>query len=161
MNASSLLLENYFFTEMTFKSNPRIKLEDCKITADDLKVSVRECHDEVSNRRWVFELRVDLPQIPARKLPYTFRLVLVGIFDVDEGYPKEKATLLARVNGPSVLYSAAREAIATMTGRGPYPAILLPPVNFLPAANMQDKKKGSMKSVQVKKAKRNVVRRKG
>jgi preprotein translocase subunit SecB len=56
---------------------------------------------------------------------------MVGFMHVLETYPSDKIDLLVAVNGPALLYSSAREIIASITGRGPFPAIVLPSVNFL------------------------------
>jgi hypothetical protein len=34
-------------------------------------------------------------------------------------------------NGPSMLFGAAREIIRAATGRGPWPAVIIPSTNFL------------------------------
>lgn len=139
MNVSPLLLETYFLTELAFKSHTGIETDDRKIIADDLKVDVREWQEEENSRKWTFELTVELPDDPGKPFPYTFRVVLVGFFEVSETYTAEHADKLARANAPAILYSAAREALATATGRGPYMAVLLPSVNFLPTIHQQEK----------------------
>ena len=68
------------------------------------------------------------------KVPYSFRVSLVGYFHVDESVVeknKKQANILLYANAPSLLYAAARELLATATARGPYPAVILPSVSFL------------------------------
>lgn len=68
------------------------------------------------------------------KVPYTFRVSLVGYFHVDKSAVEgneEKANVFLYANAPALLYAAARELLATATARGPYPAVILPSVSFL------------------------------
>ena len=62
-------------------------------------------------------------------LPYEVTFQVVGQFSVlDPSYnDKEK---LVRINGTSILYSAAREMVLLVTGRGPWGPYQLPTVNF-------------------------------
>ncbi len=62
-------------------------------------------------------------------LPYEIAFQVVGQFSVLDASHKDKEKLL-RVNGTSVLYSAAREMILIMTGRGPWGPYQLPTINF-------------------------------
>ncbi|HEY6333080.1 MAG TPA: hypothetical protein VI756_27400 [Blastocatellia bacterium] len=82
--------------------------------------------------RWRMELTVATKEGKDFKFPYKFRIIVVGFYSVSDQYPQDKRELLVRVNGPSILYSAAREVIAATTGRGLFPAAILPSVSFLP-----------------------------
>jgi preprotein translocase subunit SecB len=44
-------------------------------------------------------------------------IVMVGIFDVSEGFPAEEMPRFVAINGANLLYGAAREMIATVGGR--------------------------------------------
>jgi hypothetical protein len=62
---------------------------------------------------------------------------------------------MVRTNAPALLYSAAREALMYLTGRGRSPAILLPSITFLeppkPPPTKQGKQKTAAKRVAKKK----------
>ena len=150
MNPSSLLLENYFFDEITIKHHSGVESGN-KIVADDLKVNVREMQDDENPRKWIFELTIELPESATPKSPYTFRIILAGFFQVSETYESTLADKLAKVNGPAILYSAAREILATLTCRGFGATIFLPTVNFLPAAQKQS---AAVKSKPAKRARK-------
>ena len=137
MNPSPLLLESYYINEVTIKYHSGIE-SDGKIIADDLKANVLEMQDEENSRKWIFELTIELPEIAKPKSPYTFRIVLTGFFEVSETYQATLSDKLAKVNGPALLYSAAREILAILTSRGFGATILLPSVNFLPPADKQE-----------------------
>lgn len=85
--------------------------------------------------RWMYEIEIKSPlnKNKKRNIPYTFDISLVGYFRIDGEHTQEHINLLIYVNAPAVLYSAAREILATATGRGPYPAIMLPSVTFIDA----------------------------
>ncbi len=63
--------------------------------------------------------------------PYTFQLTYVGFYKVVKQYPSDRIEQMVKTNAPALLYSAAREAIVYLTGRGRSPAILLPSITFL------------------------------
>lgn len=79
--------------------------------------------------RWRYELLI---QSSGRKdkAPYSFKISLVGYFHVHSEKKADDERLILFVNAPSVLFSAAREALAAATARGPYPAVVLPLVSF-------------------------------
>lgn len=63
--------------------------------------------------------------------PYSFRLSLVGYFHFHKDHPDVNEFLLVYASAPALLYGAAREMLATISGRGPYPAVVLPTATFL------------------------------
>lgn len=68
------------------------------------------------------------------KVPYSFKVSLVGYFHVDKSAVEKnekQARILLYANAPALLYAAARELLATATARGPYPAVILPSVSFM------------------------------
>jgi preprotein translocase subunit SecB len=62
-----------------------------------------------------------------------------------ESHEPEKTEQLVTVNGPALLYSAARELLALISGRGPFPDanmhVLLPSITFLQFKPMKKKEK--------------------
>ncbi len=77
--------------------------------------------------------------------------MLVAFFEVIPEWPPEQVDRLFSANAPALLYSAAREALATVTGRGPYPEIFLPSVTFvqLPSEKTEpDERQLSLSSVE-------------
>jgi preprotein translocase subunit SecB len=90
-------------------------------------------------RLWRCDLTVKCgsPQkVKKSDLPYSLEVGFVGYFRLADSIPDEHADKLVRVNGPALLYSAAREVVLTLTSRSPGPSFLLPSVTFLtPATN--------------------------
>lgn len=83
--------------------------------------------DDPTSLRYVLKIR----SVGAKdKVPYSFKISLVGFFHVDKSLKEDDAKSLVYANAPSVLFSAAREALSSVTARGPYPAVVLPLVSF-------------------------------
>jgi preprotein translocase subunit SecB len=105
-------------------------------------IRVKFDRKEDNPRRFRIRITIESNNQKSKTLPYEFRITLVGYFKVTEQYPEEQVDLLVSVNGPSVLYSAAREALAALTGRSPLPAIVLPTVTFQSTSlEIQEKEK--------------------
>jgi preprotein translocase subunit SecB len=65
-----------------------------------------------------------------KSCPYSFVLETVGFFSMTDSEPSEDTDFLATYNGVMLLYSTAREILASVTNRGPFPALLLPTAKF-------------------------------
>jgi preprotein translocase subunit SecB len=81
--------------------------------------------------QWRLELTIELGESEDRTFPYKIAATVVGYFQLDRKTPKAEAEDLAKVNGASILYSTAREVIASATSRTHYPRLMLPTVTFL------------------------------
>ncbi|MGH9764368.1 MAG: protein-export chaperone SecB [Blastocatellia bacterium] len=86
--------------------------------------------NESDTHRWRVEIAVESKNSLDNGYPYTFRILLVGHFRISSAIAADKVEALARMLGTAFLYSVAREALLSATGRGPYPAIVLPVVTF-------------------------------
>jgi len=93
------------------------------------------------------------------KVPYTFRVSLVGYFHLDQNLVKDvvkddemKAQVLMYAGAPALLYASARELLATATARGPYPAVVLPTVSFMDDAEQLAKEDAQEPPPQKRKA---------
>lgn len=149
MNPSPLQLDRYIITEFSFKSHVDYQYPGDytgKVDISDLKCEVSTRRHKTEKQRWLIDLTLDLPQGVKKRYPYSFKISLVGFFTVSDLYPDKKVDFLVQANSPALLYSAAREFIATVTGRGPYLALWLPSVMFLkPNDNVAlDRKKAAM-----------------
>lgn len=129
---SPLQLERYYLKEIFFKINkdPNISEEEFyKLRPPQLEISGVPSQVGRDKHRWACELSVS-GDGSSENTPYNFRIVLVGEFKIAKDYPDDRIELLAKVNGPSILYSTARELLVTTLRRGPFPPILLPVVTF-------------------------------
>lgn len=135
LRLSPLQLNRYFVKELSYAVKESFEGRydpTASFPYPQLSARVKSTRDESDARAWKFELTVESNDAKSEEFPYSLRIVLVGDFTVAENYPAERADLLARVNGPSLLYSAAREALVTVTSRSGFPAIVLASVLFLP-----------------------------
>jgi len=134
MKASPLVLDSYVITHFSFRTVAHEEEADVgamsQIKAEDVTAEVWYAeHVESALRRRV-QILIGLSKGSEVDYNYAFEIGLVGFFCIDETWPAEEIDALVQINAPSLLYSAAREFVASTTGRGPYPELLLPSVRF-------------------------------
>ena len=131
MKPSPLHLDQYFFT--------RIHLDACEDPACEevenagaLKTHTNcQPHSE-DPLRWMATLKVQIEKEPEGVCPpYTADLEAVGLFSIDDNFPKDRRTALVQANAPAVLFGAIREMLTNLTSRGPYKPINLSTVTFI------------------------------
>lgn len=144
LEMSALQLEGYYVTELAFKVSPVQEAPKFNLqigigvqyegiyTPDPLTINVQAAAAQHAQEplRWQHVLTVTSENPPERKYPYDFKITLVGYFVVSEEVPLDRREAFVKINAASVLYSAAREYLATATGRGPLPSVVLPTVVF-------------------------------
>ena len=132
MIPSPLHLEKYFFTKVHVDACPN----SCEKTGKGLFTVKATCmkHKDAEHK-WMVQLEIKQAQDKDNGCPeYSFHIESVGFYDVSDNFPAEKSEQLVRVNGPALLYSAARELIAMLTCRGPFAPVNLPTVTFIDEA---------------------------
>jgi preprotein translocase subunit SecB len=133
---SPLRLDRYFLKKLYFglhEGFDRAKIaDDDLLEAPNLQVDVVSALQNPDNPlQWRFELNIELVEPESGDFPYKVETTVVGYFTVSAQLTPDRAERLARVNGPAVLYSSARETIAAITGRSNYKALLIPTVTFV------------------------------
>lgn len=133
MRPSPLQLNDYWVDNLTFSTNydhdpdePVVRV----ISAEDLLVEVQESVNPENSLQRSCNISIALNESAAANFPWRFNVSLVGYFQIAEDWPGNKDSLFS-ANAPAVLYSAAREALAAVSGRGPYREVLLPSVTFV------------------------------
>lgn len=137
MTLSPLQLHRYFVEEVFCKANPDFD-RDKESRIKDFQVFFETGEDKSPLLRRI-RLTVEQNLTKDGNEPFAFKIVMVGFFEVVKAYfesqGSEKAEQLVNVNGPALLYSAARELLALVSGRGPYADenlnVLLPSITFL------------------------------
>ena len=136
MKKSQLQLVRYMVSDISCTTNPAYSpdaaLEHC---ADqfDVRTSISrfdESEDPLVHP-WSVEMTVTQQVGPKQNFPYSFKLALLGLFEVrptDHG-PRDEE-LFVKVNACSVLYGAARELIRSITAVGSWGDLILPTVSF-------------------------------
>ncbi len=128
-------LERYFLTKLSVEANDKFVLQEMPETQEvelRFNLGLGENKDDPTK----FQIVVGIDDLKAKKgeLPYRIALEVVGQFLVDKDYKPEYKPAdirkIVQINGGSMLYSAARELVLTITGRGPWPALQLPTINL-------------------------------
>jgi preprotein translocase subunit SecB len=132
MVPSPLHLEKYFFTKIHVDACQN----SCEKAGKGLFTTQVTCmKHKGADRKWMVQLELQQVKDKDDGCPeYSFRVEVVGFYEVSKDYPTEKAEMLVRANGPALLYSASRELIASLTGRGPFASVNLPTVTFIDEA---------------------------
>ena len=131
MRPSALRLKSYIVTDVNVSANRAFDPDkDVNLGIRDLIVEPDCRKDDKNPRDWRIFLCVKDAQNKDSNSPYSFRIELVGFFEVEESVPAKTLDVFACVNGTSVLYSTAREVLRSLMSMGPYQPILLPAVCF-------------------------------
>jgi preprotein translocase subunit SecB len=129
---SPLHLKNYFVTNLSIQANP--VTEGSKIDLlDGVNTSTTvETAQHIENKRdWKAAVQIKCSPKDKNICAYLITVELVGFFEVDKELPEDKIADVVAANAPAILYSAARELILLVTGRGPFPPFALPSVTFI------------------------------
>lgn len=134
MKPARISLIDYFATDLVLGTNHAFAPDlPVKFEHKDFVVvpAVRKNEDAPRDgQRWQVTLEIRHQPAPGVNFPYSYRVVLVGQFGVQDGVRSEDEERFVRIQGASVLYGMAREIVRALTGRGPYRPVILPTVNF-------------------------------
>jgi len=131
MKAALLELTNYFVTELQFNANHGFDAQKPSVIAvDDFNVTHDLTSKSEDRRNWQITLRIGLNAPAERNSPYSFLVEIIGFVCASATVKEEDIERLLRINGTSLVFSAAREIIRAITSRGPFKPILLPTVTF-------------------------------
>ena len=132
----------YFVTSVAVTANPSHKpSEKVVLSSDDLTVAAKCACTDKATRHWHVQLTIRQAVGPDKNAPYNFRLVMIGEFEVVNGFPAEQERRLVETNACSMLMGAAREVLRAAMSSGPYKPLLLPTWSFYqPTKPVTDKK---------------------
>lgn len=135
MKLSPFQLEAYYATSLSCQANLAYNPgKETRFSEKDLEVTPNVQPIKDQPRRWQVALDVKLHAAPESNSPYTLCLNLIGIIWVAPELAPEKLESLLRTNGPSMVYGVVREMARDLTARGPFTALVLPSVSFIPDA---------------------------
>lgn len=151
MRVSPLRLEGYYVRELHVSLQEKWKIDSdypSVISPEDIVVTILARQHKEKTRERFFEVTIELQKQAIKRYPYNFKTTVVGYFEIHEQFPAEQAETMVNANAPALLYSAARELIASTTGRGLFPALTLPSVTFIepPQASKAARKTSSKTS---------------
>lgn len=124
---SPLYLHQYFFPCIEITADPQAGSPNDHEYLFETKVDVLG-----PDEKGLYQVNLEISSFPEdieNLQPYAIRLITVGLFSVSNDW--NDAVKLLKVNGASILYSAAREFLITITSRGPWGAVSLPVISFL------------------------------
>ncbi len=135
---SPLRLERSFIKELHFTLRDDFIPPASPCPDPQINVNIMAGQRKGSPRNWAFTLTIAPAAESAHLIPFEFKIVMHGLFEVDKDFPEDRADLLAKVNAPSLLYSAAREVLMQLSGRNGYPPFILPTITFLEPEKKQE-----------------------
>lgn len=78
------------------------------------------------------QLTVETCEMQGKIKGYDAKITAVGYVAIAPNTPEDKKMNLVTVNGGSLLYSATREYLYSLSLRGPFPPLYLPTISFRP-----------------------------
>ena len=121
-----LRLDIYFFDSLSIKVNPKGNL-NYQLTEDQLVIDAEySLNMEDPTKHKVTLIVRNRPEDPSAT--YLFFATVIGIFTISD--PADQNSLPhVVVTGSSMLFGGIREMLLNLTGRGPFPTLLLPTVS--------------------------------
>jgi preprotein translocase subunit SecB len=89
--------------------------------------------DHADEPRWAVTLSLRLEPVEEKNIPYRLSIDMVGLVTAIAQNVDETIRHAVEVNGPSMLFGAAREILRDATARGPHGPILIPSASFFTA----------------------------
>lgn len=134
-----LVMDYHFFTDIRVSTNPNIEKEKIDSgEALDLNYEFDVHVAQAPEDRFSYSVNMLIKSVGESKA-YKIHLDSVGIFHfAEECKEEEDRNHLIYVMGQTLLYGACREFILSLTSRGPYPPVYLPPVTFVPDDNSNE-----------------------
>ena len=131
---SPLQLEHYFFERVHCVVNPEVDIEQAQhwLQESHERFSIRADLAQNTDKEREYQVRVEVKSNveDSESAPYQIHFSVVGFFTLSEEFEHENIERLVQVNGASVLYSAMREFVLTVTSRCAWGNLMLPTVNF-------------------------------
>ena len=95
------------------------------------RVGIVVMGDKEDPRMFAIRLHITIANEEGKTAPYDVDVEVAGSFSISDKIPKENREELVLVNGCSMLYSAIRDQIMTLSARFHHGVMILPTVNFL------------------------------
>ena len=121
-----LRLDVYFFDSLSIRVNPKGSL-NYQLTEDQLLIDAKYCLNTEDPTKHKVTLTVqNRPENSSAT--YLFSATVIGIFTIPN--PADQNSLPhVVVTGSSMLFGGIREMLLNLTGRGPFPNLILPTVS--------------------------------
>jgi preprotein translocase subunit SecB len=121
-------MENYIFDFVDYKIvNINFSLTGKSPAKIEISPKIEIRHEKDGNHLKIF-LGVVFEN---PKAPFVFTVRLAGLFTFKQDITNDDLGSIANVNCAAILYPFVRETVADLTRRSGFPALLLPPLNFV------------------------------
>jgi len=136
MKQAPLQLQDYWVDFIQVRANTQydpLVPPDLDLGSIEIKADVWQHLTELDETRgtsWFVRLQIHQAIPEGLNIPYEFALDITGSIAVHPSFTGEQLERSIEVNGPSMLFGAAREIIRAATGRGPHAPIIIPSANF-------------------------------
>ena len=131
MSLPALRLDGYFYERVALEADPAWPADKKPVTGVNVRVEVGQHKNNPTRWRAIMDV-VAQPDQKGQAIPYNIALRCQGFFTVEpaEGLQTDARTLV-QITGASMLYSAARDMVLTLSSRSRFGPVLLPTVSFL------------------------------
>ena len=102
------------------------------------RIGIAVLGDTDDPRIFAIRLHITIANEEGKIAPYDVDVEVAGSFSISDNVPKENRQELVLVNGCSILYSAIRDQVMTLSARCHHGAMILPTVNFLDKVKPQE-----------------------
>ncbi|MCF6180268.1 MAG: protein-export chaperone SecB, partial [Geopsychrobacter sp.] len=90
------------------------------------------------NKGYQLLINVKIDDEDSENTPYNGEIQVVGIFSVAEDQESKDLSVMVHKKGTGILYSAVRELVLTLTGRGPWGPLMLPILDDLSEIKIEE-----------------------
>lgn len=132
MKLSPIQLLNYHVTSLNLEACASFDGDKpMDLDPDDLDVSAQtKLIDDGDNPQWAVSLDLRFEPGKEKNSPYRLAIKMVGLVSAIPKKVDESLNHAVGVNGPSMLFGAAREILRDATARGPNGPIIIPSASF-------------------------------
>lgn len=152
MKLSPLQLVRYLVPEVLCIANADYDPDEPKhFGSGSLQVSggIKQMESDQTNKftSWSVELETQLEPGDDTNVPYKLSVKIVGLFRCSSASADMPAEVFVKANGSSILYGTVREMVRSLTGVGPWGALMLPTLSFTPDPPLHPKTAAKRKGV--------------
>lgn len=151
MQPAMLQLKHYHFNAFSLHSRagvvefPHLEAGEAypSLQAEELRPQVSHAEPDAEDPRvFVIKLALEHSPVEGSTFPYDFKIEAEGVFNTSHEGDLEERRRLVVINGASILYSAMREHLLTLSARHRYGPVLLPCLDFRGMARREVSKDG-------------------
>jgi preprotein translocase subunit SecB len=135
MKLSPIQLLDYHVTSLSVEACASFKRDKpMDLDPADLSVNAQtKLLDDGDEPRWAVRLTLRHEPMEGKNIPYRLSIDMVGLVTAVAKKADDTINHAVEVNGPSMLFGAAREILRDATARGPHGPVIIPSASFFTA----------------------------